>query len=48
MNQKGMAAVEYAILVVGIAAAIVLAVSLFGQTVTDLFRTAATIFQQAP
>lgn len=45
MNQKGMAAVEYALLVMGIAAAIVLAVSLFGERVKNLFQAAAQIFQ---
>jgi Flp pilus assembly pilin Flp len=48
MTQKGMAAVEYAILVMAIAAVIVMGVSLFGETVRDLFRTAASIFQQIP
>ena len=44
MNQRGIAAVEYAMLVVGIAAAIALGVSLFGERVGDLFRAAADIF----
>lgn len=48
MNQKGMAAVEYALLVMGIAAAIVLGISLFGERVKDLFQTAAQIFSTAP
>jgi len=44
MNKKGMAAVEYAMLVMGIAAAVVLGVSLFGGKVRDLFQAAADIF----
>jgi Flp pilus assembly pilin Flp len=48
MNQKGTSAVEYAIIVMGIAAAITLAVSLFGEQVKDLFLDAAQIFQQVP
>ena len=44
MNERGATAVEYAMLIVGIAAALVLGVSLFGERVRELFRAAAEIF----
>jgi len=45
MNQKGMTVVEYTLLLMTIAAAIVLGLGLFGQSVRSLFQTAAQIFQ---
>jgi Flp pilus assembly pilin Flp len=44
MNQKGTSAVEYALLVVGIAAACLLAVGLLGDAVRQMFKTAADLF----
>jgi Flp pilus assembly pilin Flp len=48
MNNQGTTAVEYVIMLVAVAAAITLGVSLFGAAVKDLFLSAAQIFQQAP
>jgi Flp pilus assembly pilin Flp len=45
---RGASSVEYALLVVGIASAIVLAVSMFGQIVKQLFETASQIFKVTP
>lgn len=47
-DARGMAAVEYAIILVGVAAAIVLGVSLFGSSVKALFERAAQIFSGTP
>jgi Flp pilus assembly pilin Flp len=44
-EQKGTSAVEYALLVVGIAAACLLAVGLLGQTLHQMFQAAADIFR---
>jgi len=44
-NDKGTSAVEYAIMVAGIAAACLLAVGLLGDAVSGLFRAAAGLFQ---
>jgi Flp pilus assembly pilin Flp len=43
-EQKGTSAVEYALLVVGIAAACLLGVGLLGDTVRQMFKTAADLF----
>jgi Flp pilus assembly pilin Flp len=45
MNQRGASAIEYAILAAVIGCAIVLGLSLFGQTVRALFEAAAGLFQ---
>ena len=48
MNQKGTSAVEYALLLMGIAAIIVLAIGQFGNAITALYLKAAQIFQFTP
>jgi Flp pilus assembly pilin Flp len=48
MNQKGTSAVEYALLLMGIAAVIVLAIGQFGNTITELYLRAAHLFQLTP
>jgi len=44
-NNKGTSAVEYALIVAGVAAACLLAVGLLGDAVSDLFKAAAGLFQ---
>jgi len=44
-NEKGTSAVEYALIVVGIAAACLLGVGLLGQTLHQMFRAAADLFR---
>jgi Flp pilus assembly pilin Flp len=43
-NQKGASAVEYALLMVGIAAACLLGVGLLGEKVKQIFEAAANLF----
>jgi Flp pilus assembly pilin Flp len=43
-NQKGASAVEYAILMVGIAAACIVGVGLLGEKVKQIFEAAANLF----
>jgi len=44
-KEKGTSAVEYALMVAGIAAACLLAVGLLGDTVRQMFETAAGLFR---
>jgi Flp pilus assembly pilin Flp len=44
-NQNGTSAIEYALLVAGIAVACLVAVGLLGQTLHQMFRAAADLFR---
>jgi len=48
LNQRGTSAIEYAIMLMAVAAAITLGVSLFGIAVKHLFSAAANIFRADP